>query len=630
MFGGKKSTKKDEEPTQSMETAVQPIPRHLPSQSVTLNFTMRTWEEVAPGKLYYLPICQNPLYIMDKCMLNQFYQFSSLWATMEIHKPQVKLSNFIMLQDDLRVQNNTPTDATAFTQVVYMLHYQPKNQQMYFALQNLGDDDLYLGANLVYDLQPKRPNVSRMVEIDNFDNFERLLIKTADPGTTAGFCPGTSLTIRDSGQLVEKYISPDFRSDPDKLCRVAANLQPYIAEDDTDTTFIKNGSQLLFSRNQDKIEFVKYGDTIEFDIVTNLENKRILSNKMNDFTETVQVTLKDKAGTCREYLTEWCYPGPNRPYYSRSTNLEGQAFPMLLNKKLKPLQHHFFCMPPIKKPNGALLGQRCSFLLEQHFSVTFNFSTAIWPSLDEEDIDISEERYLLEQKEAINLRRNIYGVPGSLDPPKSSPFCGFNKIPTDCGQACPVNDWSGLIHFFVTQVTGSDWEQMYTISPNPNEIPDNQVFRISAEYFRTEYWTADNSTQNAWLQMLEDPTKYMVVEVTEAQSRTIDGVDYLLFGEVGNDVNTNYFWLVYKDGMPKHQYIYINATQFIKIRNNFMDCTNPGPSKAVWNSETKGPCWCQAERDACEKMPSKKRKRIEAEKEYAGERFDRRTIMFYS
>lgn len=625
MFKRKANTAEEPETTNEV---VQPIPRHIPSQSVTLNFTMRTWEEIAPGKLYYLPLCQNPKYMMDKCMLNQFNQFANLWATMEIHQPKVRMSNFIMLQDDLRVQNNTPTDATAFTQVVYMLHYKPKAHQMYFALQNLGDDDFYTGSNLVYELEPKLPNVSRLVEVENFDNFERLLVKTADPGITAGFQPYSDININTAnGQIKDKYIPPTYQpagdDDVNRLCRIAANLQPEITDTVNDNTFIPNGSQLLFSRNQDKIEFVKYGDTIEFDIVTNLDNKQLLANKMNDFTETVQFALKDKGGKCREYLTEWCWPGPNRPYYSRSSNLDGRTLPVIMNKALKPLQHHFFCMPPIKKPNGALLGQRCSMVMEQHFAVTFNFSTAVWPTEEEEEIDTSESKFLLAQKEAINVRRNIYGVPGSESPLAPSPFCGPGKTPTDCGGPCPEDTWDGFVNFFATKITDSQFRELYRNSDNANLYPDANVTRISAEYFRTEYWLTDPSTQAGWLKCIESADNYMCIDVSEPQTRTINGVKYILWGQMGNDTNVHFFRQDYVEGVESQHYLYINASIYLALRGNMMSCTTVAPAPS-------NNCYCEKNKDAGVTTHKKKRARMEAEQQYANETFNKKTILFFS
>lgn len=114
------------------EQKVEPIPRVLPQNTITLNFTQRTWEEISPTKLYYLPLSQTVKYMMDPAMLSQFSKFKNMWETMTINDVGFRISNCILLQDDLRVQNNTPTDATAFTQVCYMIHYTPHRQNQFF------------------------------------------------------------------------------------------------------------------------------------------------------------------------------------------------------------------------------------------------------------------------------------------------------------------------------------------------------------------------------------------------------------------------------------------------------------------------------------------------------------------
>lgn len=120
------------------DTKVQLIPRSLPQSSITLNFKYTTWEEFAPGRLYYLPTCQTPTFLFNQpTILKQLKKFIPIANTMTFHTPEVRLSNLIFLQDDLRVQSNTPTDATAFTQVCYLMTFSPPAQTQYFKLGSL-------------------------------------------------------------------------------------------------------------------------------------------------------------------------------------------------------------------------------------------------------------------------------------------------------------------------------------------------------------------------------------------------------------------------------------------------------------------------------------------------------------
>ena len=60
---------------QRAEEVVNPIPRQFKTNSITLHFTQRTWEEIGPGDLKYFPICQNPLILMDKFHIKMFNKF---------------------------------------------------------------------------------------------------------------------------------------------------------------------------------------------------------------------------------------------------------------------------------------------------------------------------------------------------------------------------------------------------------------------------------------------------------------------------------------------------------------------------------------------------------------------------
>lgn len=557
---------------------VEPIPRVIPQQCVTLNFSMRTWEEIGPGKLYYLPVCQNPIYMMDKLMINQFNTFKGLWATMEIHKPKVRMSNFIMLQDDLRVQNNTPTDATAFTQVVYLVHYTPKNQSMYFALQNLQDDNFLTGPYLTYGLQPKNPNVSRLVEIDNFDNFERLLIKTANPGKTAGYDPNKNLIAlpEDDFKIKSTYIKPGELDEDAR--KIAANLQPDISE--TTPYFIENGSQLLFARNLDKINFYKYGDVAEIDIETNLEGKKLMSENVNDFTQDINIERYYTAGSTlvtKTYATEWCWPGRNRPYYSRSTNLDINTFPDQLAKDLKPLKHHFFCMPPIKKPNGALLGQRCSVLLEQSFSVTLHFPTSIFAGENEEMEDTPMDE-IPDQNSGIMLRRNVYGKPASDRPVEKNWYCGTGRIPSGCGLGgCPENSVQQWLNFINANIRDEDFEQMFNISDNPNEYKEEDVVRMTYNYVDDSFFVHSPNFKDAWVDMLDGKKMAVLITVTEGREVIQDNVKMWRLGEiVASGQYINYFQMPSRSSsMGNYRYLYLNVAHFVAIRNNLFSCVVP-------------------------------------------------------
>lgn len=389
-------------PATAAETKVAPIPRHLPLQYITLNFKQTTWEEIAPGNLYYLPIHQNPKYMFDQADINHFNKFSNTWHTMVIHAPHVKMSNLIMLQDDLRVQNNTPTDATAFTQVCYLMEYIPKSQKQYFKLGKLTKpDDLTDVEDLLYQLKPTKPEnatASQFTTINGFSDFEQLTIHPAKANYTAGFIPGqTPRADPATHRILEPYIAPNAAG---LLSQFSGNLNT------DDEYFILPSYTETLARNQDKLNIYKYGDCIEYSINTNLDDVHLYNTVSNNFLAEQIITVRD-GNTDYQYEGEFCWPSRNRPFLSRSNYFDNRTDPITEGKKFNTLQHRFYCMPPIMKPNGSLLGQRCSLMLEQTIAVTFYFNQATYMP------DAEEDARQVSQDNAVILRRNFYPVPDS-------------------------------------------------------------------------------------------------------------------------------------------------------------------------------------------------------------------------
>nr|QTE03899.1 MAG: VP1 [Phylloscopus fuscatus densovirus] len=408
------------------EPPTQPIPRNLPQKSVTLHFTNRTWEEFAPGVLYYDPVCQNPFYMMDLNMIKQFMKFRGLWETMEISTPVAKLSNLIFLQDDLRVQSNTPTDATAFTQVCYLMHYNPAAQTEYFRL----DDVMQYGNNtvtkpLTYNLLSGQNTKSQFIKVGetSFTDFENLAIIPAKINETAGWVPGKAFAdAKNNYNIDDPYIPPSpITQEP--FYTLSKKYSANMNVDPDDHYYMEPNTHLLWARNQDKVCFYKYGDTIELPKTTNLEGVQLMNTRANDFTNQYSEAVSI-GGTRVEYLTEFLYPGNNRPFKCRCTNLDPYLGCSLHNKGFKPLQHHFIMMPPIRKPNGALLGQRCSALMEQSMSVTFHFHESTFATGE-------DQTNMMAQKHGAVIRRAIYGQT-TTEPAEPAwnggPLCPYGMI----------------------------------------------------------------------------------------------------------------------------------------------------------------------------------------------------------
>lgn len=474
-------------PQTAAEEKTDPIPRHLPENTITLNFTRRSWEEIAPGFLYYLPLCQTLKYMMDDAMQDQFNKFKNTWETMEIHAPHARISNLIMLQDDLRVQNNTPTDATAFTQVVYLLKYCPRGQKQYFKLAHVPDPvgNLDKTTTLTYDLNPysnvpKEVQKDQLVVIKGFESFDKLAILGAKANKEAGFVPNGAVDYdQTTFQINDPYIAPNTQSDA--LQGYSGNMYPA----DGKTNFLSPGECLTMAINQDHISFYKYGDTIDIPITTNLEGKHLLNVDNNDFTVDKTVIIKPPNSSQNiVYATEWAYPSRNRPYLKRSNYYDPNTYPVEHGKNFKSLNHCFLAMPPIRKPGGELLGQRCSCLLEQHFSITLHMSQAVFLDQDDDGTAQNNNSQQIHQDDQIVLRRNIYGK-GTImpQPPEENFFCppkqdnlcppkGYDpKLLKDETRMCFANNWDGFLQFCQRS---QPWSQKTTLTfSSMDKKPDN-------------------------------------------------------------------------------------------------------------------------------------------------------------
>lgn len=431
-----------------------PIPRPFKINSVTLHFNQRTWEEIGSGQLKFLPLCMNLFYMLDAASLNLFKKYKGLWSTMEIHDPYATCRNILMLQDEMANKGGTPSENSIYTQACYFIKYTPTRESLFFNLIDMKTceekktaGDMY--NMLTYNLNSTKcdaDDVSQLVNLINYTDFEKLGILTAKVDEFAGFEP-RGLIRRDVNRtfsnIQNTFIPPNRLIG--KYAQYSANLQP--PRDRDHLNVVKPFKQVTWARNLDKISIYKYGDTVELPITTNLNGVKLLNSAQNDFTNRQDVIIdKDESGQVNSYLyeTEFCWPSRNRPYYTRKDNLNEIA-PMETAKNMGQLKYHFLTMPPIRKANGSLLKQRVSFMLEQSFSVTLNFPESVWDTTDDDDVPTSAN--LLNQSDGVILRPLLYGT--LLSEKKNEGAIGYNNFTCD-GKECPYdNSFSSLISLWI-------------------------------------------------------------------------------------------------------------------------------------------------------------------------------------
>lgn len=570
--------KAEDEGGVAKEQKVDPIPRTLPQNTITLNFTQRTWEEIAPGELYYLPLSQTVKYLFDPAQYDQWRKFQNVWETMEINSVKFRCSNLIMLQDDQRVENNTPVDSTVFTQVCYMIHYTPMKQNNYFKLSTVTDVDTLGGNDLAYELQPKNMNTQLVKMTTTYTSFEDLTVIPAKPKVNTAFIPG-GIPASLNYSILDPIIAPDT---PISLKLASGNLQPNLDQ----TNFCKPRGVTAYARNQSGIHFRKYGDVFEEEINTNLKGIQLLNVVDNDFLRESNVQHVQGQDIIR-YKTEWCYPSKNRPFRTRADNLSHQLNEILHSKDLGHLKHHFFTMPPIKKPAGTPLGQRCSFLLEQSFSVTLHTSQA-YHDYD----DTGDDKFGLANDNGVILRRNFYGHVEKGDEMEVSPFCGPGKklkqepssYATLSNQVkallFPSDDWGGM-----NNAIGECWVdyiKFFNINtvPNPNYKGPYVMHQLTTDNIQL-----DTDVRGAWTRNIQTPGAGISLKISPQKVLDYNGENELVnYARYGTFIDfggvQRHLQVTYSSDVEK--FIYVNI-DFDKMWDEFYERI-PGITCAISNS----------------------------------------------
>lgn len=405
------------------ETVNNPIPRLFRQNSITIHITQRTFEEISPGELKYCPTDQYWAAMFDKFHYNQFKQYFDQCVTYELSSPpKVRISNLLMLQDDQTTMSGTPKDNSVFTQACYMMTYHPKGMRQWF---KLGQSSDCMTSQKYLKYKPMQYNecnmISQMIKIgeNDYTDFEKLVINPAQTNLYAGWGEedvtvnktnpiGTNCNVNTqaTGSHLIKDI-PKSDLDPRYVENVyispRGQLRNFSCSVSGCEPHIPMGKHTTYCRNLDKISLHKYGDVIEWTTTTNLEGVKLLKHKHNNPFWGV-TNIKKAPNKTDELAIKWafCYPSENRPFYCRKDNFDITGT-IEANRNFKPLSHHFFTMPPIKKGDGSLIKQRCSFTMEQSCVVTFHFPETI-----------AEENYehTLSQRDAVILRPAIIKIEG--------------------------------------------------------------------------------------------------------------------------------------------------------------------------------------------------------------------------
>jgi len=397
-----------------------------------------------------------------------------------------------------------------------MMHWVPRHHQQGFCLaKRTGQEMSQYEILKINSLLPANNN-TQLVEVENFSSFEDLLCIPLKSSEEGGFMPYGPITMDTDYWIQDSYIAVNQQESGQEVFNtVNCNLQP------NNDRFMKADHVHCMARNSDGISFHKYGDVIEFDIVNNVEGKNIMNNNLSNPIYNYNVNYRPNNTDLVTYSTMWAWPGKNRPYISRHTNFDLHTSPILNHRNMKRLEHHFFCMPPIKKPNGAQLGQRCSFVLEQEMQMTINFSQSYFSGNREVDMD------QIHQDDEIQMRRAIFGKTKKVVPSEGpSPFCGMGlkmecseityepgkrqKTRADEKPYCPLDNWAGL-NSMLSRCTQEEINSMYTISMTDDSTDDNTLGPFEITTIGTSTLSKDAKIKQAWLENVNKDKKMLFI-----------------------------------------------------------------------------------------------------------------------
>lgn len=417
-----------------------PIPRLFKQNSITIHITQRTFEEIGPGELKWIPTCQYWAAMFDRFHERQFNTYYNRCSTYQITDPKVRISNILMLQDEQTSSSGTPKDVSVFTQACYLMHYQPRGMKNWFKLGTTSDcmkSQQYLTYKPMERSDCKQ--ISQLITVGKgtYTDFETLCVNPSKADFYAGWHTGetnasTTDPTKADCQLLTT-LTGEINVDEVKLednkdyyvteCFISPRA-PYLGEFSCSVKgcepHVPLAKHTTYARNLDKINLHKYGDSFGFHINTNLEGVHLLKHDANTpFGHKWTKSTKSSPKADTEIKSVFCYPSENRPFFSRHSNFDPNG-PVDSNKSLGGLTHHFFTMPPIKKNDGSLIKQRCSMIMEQSVSVTFHFPETVTEDQAED---------MMHQKDAVILRPAIVSMkknPKTQSPkPPPLPYVDF-------------------------------------------------------------------------------------------------------------------------------------------------------------------------------------------------------------
>lgn len=371
-----------------------PVPRHIGLWSHTIQLNCVSWEEIG-NTVKWLPLHMFPQNFM-RANGNQNYRMFERWLRScngyTLHKPKAHMSNFQFLQDAISVTSGVPETTTAPTQAAYIICFSPKNQNGEMFQIGVAGASAALGWHGDMGLGSVDYDSNHLVDLTETStgsdtDFEKLAY---------------NVTITGRSGILNQYAMASLTGPAGAYGH--GGFAGILIQDGgtTKSAFYRNAV-----KNASHIKMLKHGDEFSWDIENNCDNcilknlgnfgAVVLSDPASGTIAESSVTPLPTGSNINLYATNnpafdasfqstaqspapnferdvFIWPTKENPPYSRKN---GEASIGLLNHwkdtKGGHLNHKFFIMAPMKLPDGSLVKQRCSVMLEQKMDVTFWF-----------------------------------------------------------------------------------------------------------------------------------------------------------------------------------------------------------------------------------------------------------------
>nr|DAC81434.1 TPA_asm: VP [Tasmanian devil feces monodnaparvovirus 2] len=386
-----------------------PIPRGPSTKSLCMCFYQRSWEEISSQKLSYLPQSLTPLSFFDGQQLQIIDKMLDAGFLFEIEHMGIKISNFIVLNDQLAASGDTPQEISSVVQRAKIVQFTP-NIPMTTAFQ-IYDKQKRLSYKIDEQEQPNR-DYFRHADITSFENLEikgmPSMIVNKNTNFQGGLSNSNIYDVSNYRDFIGEGGASTADDEPYYTQNYSERYGPYLGLEKHPREMFHNDKgkpiwrnalgaligifdsgesyrnseipTITYVKNQHGFSILSPSDVIKKEINTNMKGK-VIEKTMHTITNdelthhhlfTHRGVVAD--GTGNLHTTIPVYPSTLNPLIKKEEFIRGAR---AYSHKPKPIQHMFFTMIPINEANGAVMKQRANCFFEQKMVIKFYYNEMV-------------------------------------------------------------------------------------------------------------------------------------------------------------------------------------------------------------------------------------------------------------